>query len=161
MSQLMNRFCRLVGQPESQKETLKAYFLCSLVTLIILLLPAKIYYENNKSNYLEQSKISDWIKSNLNHISKNNIEISRSHKNNPNPSAKSLFSVISNTNQKDMLSRIEQRGSTVFVSIDKARLSEVLKWLGELENRHDIKIQNTAITYIEGDTVNSQIIFAQ
>lgn len=112
-------------------------------------------------DYIDQLRISIWLENNLGGIPKDYAIENNIKKNPKSKSGKSLFSIISETGNKTMLSRIEKRGSTVVVTIDKARLSELLNWLGEISDQQGIDVQNTAINYIEGDRINAQITFSQ
>lgn len=161
MNQFMSRACRLLGQPETQSNALIAYFISTLVIIILMLFPVRKYYENNKNNYLDQIRVSSWIKHNLENVPNKSTARKITQNNGASLSEKSLFSLISETSVEGMLSRIEQRGYTVAVSIDRARLTDLLNWLGDISNQHGIHIQNSAITYIEDDTINAQITFSQ
>lgn len=161
MNQFMSRACRLLGQPETQRNALIAYFISALVIIILMLFPVRKYYENNKNNYLDQIRVSSWIKHNLENIPNKSSEKKITKNSGVSLSEKSLFSLISETSEEGMLSRIEQRGYTVAVSIDRARLTDLLNWLDDISNQYGIEIQDSAITYIEGDTINAQITFSQ
>jgi len=161
MSQFMHRACRLLGQPDTQSNAIIAYFISALVIIILMLFPVRKYYENNKNNYLDQISVSSWVKHNLENVSNKYTAKKITQNSEESLSEKSLFSLISETSEEGMLSRIEQRGYTVAVSIDRARLTDLLKWLGDISSQHGIHIQNSSISYIEGDTINAQIIFSQ
>ena len=158
MNQFISRFRQFFGQPETQGNALKAYFLSALVMIMLLLFPARQYYETNKINYMEHVSVNSWIVANLSGISKNtNIA-----ENTPfSASGNSLLSLVSVANRKGMLSRIEKRESEVIVTIDQARLSHVLIWLGNLSKEQGVNLQNTAINYIDNDMISAKFIFSE
>ena len=161
MRHFVNRACQFIGMPESQRKSLIGYFISLLLLILIALIPVRKYYDSNKMDYIDQLRISIWLENNLGGIPKDYAIENNIKKNPKSKSGKSLFSIISETGNKTMLSRIEKRGSTVVVTIDKARLSELLNWLGEISDQQGIEVQNTVINYIEGDRINAQITFSQ
>ena len=161
MNQFMSGACRFMGQPDSQKNAVIVYFFSGLLMVMLMLFPVRKYYESNKDIYLEQINIKNWTSSNLKNKSNNYTDKKSSKNNSKLASDISLFSLISETSKKGMISRIEQRGSTVVVSIEKSRLSSLLSWLSEISDQYQVEVQNTSIVYLLNDTVSAQITFSQ
>lgn len=161
MNQIMTRVCQFLGQPENQKNAITVYFCSAIIMVIIMLFPIRHYYENNKKDYLEQRKISRWLNQHAAKLQQVSSNQNVSEKQLTMSTGKSIFSIISDTSKKDMLSRIEQHGSTVVATTERARLSDLLNWLSEISAQYGIDVQYTAFAYIEKDTVSAQIIFSQ
>ena len=161
MNQIMTRVCQFLGQPDNQKNAITVYFCSAIIMVIIMLFPIRHYYENNKKDYLEQRNISRWLSQHAEQLQLVSSSQHVSEKQPKTPAGKSIFSIISETSKKDMLSRIEQHGSTVVATAERVSLSDLLSWLSKISAQHGIGVQYTAIAYIENDTVSGQIIFSQ
>jgi type II secretory pathway component PulM len=161
MNQIISRAWQIIGYSEGQRTVVTVCLISAIGMAIILLFPAISYYKSNKYNYLEQVDISLWVGNNLQNISNKFLSEKAAKISGELVTEKSLFSLISETSKKGMISRIEQRGSTVVVTIDKARFSDLLSWLSEDLSPYGIDVQRTTISYIDGDTVNAQIIFSK
>ena len=161
MESLINGYCRFLGQGVQNKPAVISYTVAALVVLFTAISPLHNYYKDHKQDFIQQRDLLVWLQEHRDELDLAAVSALENRAGGlpSDQDGKTLVTLLSETagDSALLLTQIEQRQSSVTVSIENQSFSGVFNWLRLLSIKHDVIIGQATMTYFDSDRVNARI----